>query len=234
VWPQYEFNSLRYLDWYRYLNCGYRLPAVGGTDKMAATMPVGANRVYAFLGQDEFTFANWAAAVRRGNTFVTSGPLLFFQVDGHEPGSDIKLRAGGGTIEVRVEAKCFVPINRLEVIWNGRVVASTENQAGARAMNLHDTLRVKESGWLAARCSSRTGLTAEYFKIAAHTSPIYVQVPGRELFSEQAAAYFLTLIEGCQTWVENLAVRPDAERLARIQAVLAEAHAKLAQRMHHH
>src|SRR5438093_13562340 len=23
------FNSLRFLDWYRYLNCGYRLPCVG-------------------------------------------------------------------------------------------------------------------------------------------------------------------------------------------------------------
>ena len=33
------FNSLRFLDWYRYLNCGYRLPCVGGTDKMGAWTP---------------------------------------------------------------------------------------------------------------------------------------------------------------------------------------------------
>jgi hypothetical protein len=31
-----EFNSLRYVNWYAYLNCGYRLPAAAGTDKMGA------------------------------------------------------------------------------------------------------------------------------------------------------------------------------------------------------
>ena len=49
IWPQddpkvhpkvmEEFDSLRYRDWYHYLNCGYRLPAVAGTDKMGATFP---------------------------------------------------------------------------------------------------------------------------------------------------------------------------------------------------
>ncbi|PYU68155.1 MAG: hypothetical protein DMG49_16720, partial [Acidobacteria bacterium] len=49
-----HFNYLRFLDWYRYLNCGYRLPAVGGTDKMGAYMPAGTNRAYAHIGQEEF------------------------------------------------------------------------------------------------------------------------------------------------------------------------------------
>jgi hypothetical protein len=127
LWPQDgNFNSLRFLDWYRYLNCGYRLPAVGGTDKMGAYMPAGANRTYANLGQEEFNFANWAKSVRQGNTFVTSGPLLFFQAEGHPPGAEIKLGTGGGTVEVQAEAKSFVPFHRLEIISNGRVVASRE------------------------------------------------------------------------------------------------------------
>jgi hypothetical protein len=85
LWPQRpagpqrgHFNFLRFLDWYRYLNCGYRLPAVGGIDKMGAYMPVGANRAYAYIGQEEFNFASWAKAVRTGNTFVTSGPRALF------------------------------------------------------------------------------------------------------------------------------------------------------------
>src|SRR4029077_15127326 len=48
------FNELSFLDWYRYLNCGYRLPCVGGTDKMFAWMPVGFQRTYAYVGQKEF------------------------------------------------------------------------------------------------------------------------------------------------------------------------------------
>ena len=34
-------------DWYRYLNCGYLVAAVGGTDKMAAATAVGTVRTYA-------------------------------------------------------------------------------------------------------------------------------------------------------------------------------------------
>jgi hypothetical protein len=71
------FNTLQILDWYRYLNCGYRLPTVGGTDKMGAYMPVGANRTYAYLGDQAFNFANWAKAVRSGNTFSTTGPYSY-------------------------------------------------------------------------------------------------------------------------------------------------------------
>jgi hypothetical protein len=34
-------------EYYRYLNCGYRLPLIGGTDKMSADVPVGLYRTYA-------------------------------------------------------------------------------------------------------------------------------------------------------------------------------------------
>src|SRR5258708_14755831 len=90
-----HFNFLRFLDWYRYLNCGYRLPAVGGTDKMGAWTPVGANRAYAYIGQDEFSFPNWAKAVRQGNTFMTTGPLLLFHADGKSPVAELSLGAWG-------------------------------------------------------------------------------------------------------------------------------------------
>ena len=63
-------------------------PAVGGTDKMSAGMAVGTVRTYAHLKPDEpFTYGAWMDAVRRGETFVTYGPLLEFAVDGRPPGS---------------------------------------------------------------------------------------------------------------------------------------------------
>ena len=36
-----------HMEYYRYLNCGYRLPLVGGTDKMSSDVPVGLYRTYA-------------------------------------------------------------------------------------------------------------------------------------------------------------------------------------------
>ena len=58
---QGEFNHLEY---YRYLNCGYRLPLVGGTDKMSNDVPIGLYRTYAQVGDREFTYGAWCDAVK--------------------------------------------------------------------------------------------------------------------------------------------------------------------------
>jgi hypothetical protein len=93
--------GLRFLHWYRALNCGYRLPAVGGTGKMGAGTPVGGNRTYARLGGEPVNPANWARAVCNGNTFMTTGPLLLFEADGRAPGREIRWGQGGGSIMER-------------------------------------------------------------------------------------------------------------------------------------
>ena len=226
------FNGLRVLDWYHYLNCGYRLPAFGGTDKMSAFVPVGAMRGYAWLGEDPFTFANWATAVRKGNTFMTSGPLLLFQADGHAPGGEIRLGAGGGSIEVRADAQSAIPVHRVEIVWNGKVVATREENSGSREIHLQETIRVAGPGWLAARCSSRVPYSE--CRIAAHSSPVYVVVPGEDLFSAPAAAYMLTLIDGAELWARNLATRTSPDTLARVLGVFTSARGRLHQRMHEH
>lgn len=236
MWPtgmSEHFNNLRFLEWYRYLNCGYRLPAVGGTDKMGSWTPVGANRAYAYIGQDEFSFPNWAKAVRQGNTFMTSGPLLLFQAEGKPPGAEISLGEGGGSLEVEARARSYVPFHRLEVIMNGRVVATREETEGSQDMTLKETLRIPGACWLAARCASRVE-PFRSLRVAAHTSPIYVGVRGEELFSPTTAAYLLTLIEGSEAWVQNLATRPDPQRFASSLKVFSDARERLHRRLHAH
>jgi hypothetical protein len=229
------FNTRRFLDWYRYLNCGYRVPAVGGTDKMGAYIPVGANRTYAYLGQEQFDYANWVKAVRRGNTFMTTGPLVLLQVDGRPPGGEIKLGAGGGSVEVQVEAEGSIPFNQLEVVYNGQIVCARQDKAGSQKMAISETVKIPGTGWLAARCASRLGPIASLgLGILAHTSPVYLSVPGQELFSPTAAVYMLTLIEGARTWVEELATRPEAAPYARILDFYGEAREHLEQRLRRH
>jgi hypothetical protein len=187
------------------------------------------------LGKEEFNFDHWVKAVKRGNTFMTSGPLLLLQADGHPPGAEIMLHAGGGTVEVRVEAKSFVPVHRVEVVLNGKVVAAREEKAGTREMTLDEKVQVAGPGWIAARCVSKYGpVTSEGFCVQAHTSPVYLVVPGLELLSAPMIAYMLTLIDGCETWVENLATRSTPERMEKVRNVLREARARLHQRLHDH
>jgi hypothetical protein len=163
---------------------------------------------------------------------MTSGPLLFLQVDGRSPGEEIRLRAGGGKVEARVEVKSTVPIHRLEIVVNGRVVASREEKNGARQMQLNETLSVSGPSWVASRCASRFSTGSA--RVAAHTSPVYLVIPGQELFSAPTTSYMLTLIDGAETWVKNLATRPDAARYAKVLAVFSEARTRLHQRMHQH
>jgi hypothetical protein len=227
-----QFNSLRFLDWYRYLNCGYRLPAVAGTDKMNASVAAGAFRAYANLGQQGFGFASWAEAVRNGRTFMTSGPLLKFQADGREPGGEITLGNRGGSIEITAQARSTVPVHRLEVVYNGKVIASRLEAPGARELTLRESVKVEGPGWVAARCASR--YTYSGIRVAAHTSPVYLTAPGQELFSAPVASYMLTLIDGSEAWLNKLAIRPDPERHARILKVFSDARERLHQRMHKH
>ena len=102
-------------------------------------------------------------------------------------------------------------------------------------MTLSEKIRVSGPGWLAARCSSQLGpVTSWEFMVQAHTSPVYLVAPGQELFSADTAAYMLALIDGSQTFVDNLAVRPNAERLAATRKVFEDARTTLHRRLHEH
>ena len=97
-------------EWYRYLNCGYRVAVVGGTDKMSAEMALGRLRTYACLAPDKpFSYESWSEAVRAGRTVTTNGPLIRLAVEGQTIGDTISMPKGGGTVDVEAEATSFLP-----------------------------------------------------------------------------------------------------------------------------
>jgi hypothetical protein len=223
-----DFNTMRIRDWYRALNCGYRLPGVGGTDKMSAGMPVGTGRTYAHIGDKEMNYDSWAEAVRGGRTFTTTGPLIEFRAEGRMPGSTIKIAGGGATIVCHAEVSSYIPIHRVEIVFNGKVVASREAPAGARQLALNEPVKVSGPGWLAARCVGRLGpYPGVRLGIQAHTSPVYVTAPDSEHYVPEAGAYMLKLIEGTRVWVDTLAAHAGTERAERLRRVLAEARAEI-------
>jgi hypothetical protein len=216
--PGADGPSIR--EWYRFLACGYRLPVVGGTDKMSAEVPVGAIRTYARLDPAQpLSFAAWAEAVRAGRTFVSSGSFIDLRVDGHEPGDVLRLGARGGTVEVRATAWAAQPvIDRLELVHDGAVVATVATGGTDRA-ELSERITASRSGWLAVRVASRAHIHSAFAtSMGAHSSPVYVDVGSRRPFSAEDAAAIGTIIDGARTWVATVAsVRSTAER-ARLAA----------------
>ncbi len=197
-------ENYRHIEYYRYLNGGYRLPLVGGTDKMSADVPVGIYRTYVHIPPDEaFTYENWCRNLRLGRTFLSGGPLLRFTVDGMQIGDMLCLPGNGGTVEVQVEARSVLPVHTLEIVQEGRVVASTEDLRGAKHLHLKASLPIDHHTWLAARVSGPgyVDYVPHYDGwrrgIMAHTSPIYIAVGGEwQVFSKDTAQYMLTLLHG--------------------------------------
>jgi hypothetical protein len=202
-------------EWYRFLNCGFRLPVVGGTDKMSAEIPLGAIRTYARLDPGRpLSFRAWAAAVRAGRTFVSSGTFLELEVEGCEPGGRVALGSDGGTVDVRASASAAQPlIDRLELIHDGRVVASTSAGGTIQAM-IAERLEISKSGWIAVRATSRSEILSGFpTGMGAHSSPVYLDVPNRPAWNADDAAAIGMIIDGARTWIERVAaVRSDAER----------------------
>jgi hypothetical protein len=226
-------DSFSFHELYRLLNCGYRVAVVGGTDKMSAGMPVGNVRTYAYTGDDDLTFESWARAVRAGRTYTTSGPLVSFSVERRHPGDEIALPAGGGTLHVEAEVTSLTgPVNRLEIVLNGRVVAEEVSGPGARTLKLSAPISVSGSGWLAARCVSESKAWSVWPQhIAAHTSAVYLKAGGADLFDNPTAEYLITTMEGGIAWLDTLATRDTPDRHAAIKGVFEEAIAQVRARL---
>ena len=217
-------------DWYRYLNCGYLLAAVGGTDKMAASTAVGTVRTYArILPGVEFTYEAWKDAVRRAETFVTYGPLLDFRVSGLPMGSRLDLPAGGGSLDVEWQvASVTLPASRVELMVNGEIRASQavdgEQDAG------HWSVRLEKSAWLALLVRGHYPGEAEI--IAAHSSPVIVSVAGAPLLAAADALTILEQIEGAMVFLDTIGTRAELRAYQRMRIELEAAHRALHNRMH--
>ena len=206
-----QFNHLEY---YRYLNCGYRLPLVGGTDKMSSGVPVGLYRTYVNIPEDqEFDYDSWRNNVARGRTFLSGGPILHLTVEGKQIGDTVRL-SGPGTVEVEAWAESILPIHTLEIVQQGRVVASTEDLKGTRRLDLKARIRVGGHTWLTARCGGPNYYDATPHHdeknrgIFAHTSPIYVACGGEwQMFDKAVAQYMLTLVDGSLAYIGESAAR---------------------------
>jgi hypothetical protein len=177
------------LLWYRLLNCGFRLPASAGTDcflnRIRSRLP-GSDRAYVKI-DNGFSYAAWIRNLKAGRSFVTSGPLLEFQVDGKFLGENVQL-AAPGSVSVRASAISQSPPDRVELVYNGAVVGTGKFSADRLTATLEQTTPIDRSGWLCFRAYSQDGTLA-------HTSPIYVTVAGKPTVSRDDAQYFLQWID---------------------------------------
>jgi hypothetical protein len=234
VVPDLRMNSGLRL-WYRLLNCGLKLPATAGTDKMSNWVTVGANRVYAQTKGDT-TYQGWIDALGRGNTFISNSPFLFCTVDGKNPGDEISI-SRNKKIKITAQVWSQFPLDRLEIIANGKVIKEGIIKTGETYAALEIEFAASESCWIAARAhqftepdrdvgvsfmqrrdfgGGPTMLNKYYGTLRpettfAHTSPTYVTVDKKPIRSKEDALYFVTYLENGMSWLRKSGRFPSEE-----------------------
>ena len=226
-----SINPYQLVSWYRYLNCGYHIPLVGGTDKMQAGMPIGKVRTYSKLNiSNPFSYDDWKQSIRNGNSFVTFGPLLEFFVEGKEAGSCIQLNKNGGKVTVVWQAASVIyPMVSIDLIINGEIFES-KGVVGETSEGYFE-VNIKRSSWICIlirgkRCNS------DEEKILAHSSAVMVHLAGSKIFSALDAASILDQIEGSMVYIETIGTKTDAKRYQEMRLVLEQAHKVLHDRLH--
>jgi hypothetical protein len=198
--PEYDL-------WYLMLNCGFKLPASTGSDWFVCS----ANRVYAYTGAT-FTYPDWTDALQGGRTFITNGPALFLHADEQGPGETVT-REVGASLAVTARWQSHYTVERVEILWNGRVIAGRDLEgSSAKAGELLTDFVVPSDGWLAARLSSH--VRDSFFQpVYAHSSPVYVVAGERAPEQPVAATYFDHAIDDALVYVNQKAkFRNDTQR----------------------
>lgn len=234
VVPEVRMNSGLRL-WYRLLNCGLTIPATAGTDKMNNQVSAGANRVFVQVDQP-LTYDRWIEAINAGRTFISNNPFLLLEIDGQGPGSAIR-QEDSKSHTIRAEVWSQFPVDRLEIIANGEMIAEKQLSPGETHASLEINLSPEKSIWIAARAyqfshpytrrglslaqrrdeASGTTLLNRYFgtlrpeTVFAHTSPAYITVDDRPVYSPDDAVYFVRYLENSKRWLSESGSFPDEQ-----------------------
>lgn len=175
--------------WHQLLNLGLPVALSAGTDAMVnltRNMAVGTTRLYVYSEANAAlmqrlpyeAFSTYLAALKAGQSFVSTGPILDLRVAGQRPGQVI--RTPGSTVDWTLTVASTVPLSRIELLVNGEVVQTlpVPSQFPAR-QELQGRLTLPSGGWVAARAVGKlTQWPAMDSYPFAHTSPIWLGTQG--------------------------------------------------------
>lgn len=191
--------------WHKLLDNDLVLPPVGGEDSINNLhhyRVMGSFRTYAHL-DGPLTVPGWLDAIRQGRTYMTSGPLVEFRINGQEPGGSVRLPAGGGEVTVEGSVRSIVPLTRLVIHSGGQAVKEIPLEPGGLAARFSERIRVETSAWfsLYAEGPPSSYLDAEY--PIAITNAIRVYTGDRKIRNRASAEYFVKWIDKLRASAEQ-------------------------------
>ncbi len=142
--------------YYRFLNLGMDIPASAGSASGVLPNPVGYNRVYV-RPREKFSLASFYDGLRHGPSFVTNGPMLFFDV--------VEAKR---EVQMALEVQSRDPIESVELVANGKVIQSFTPEPGQTSFQTELSMDSGFHSWVAVRCFVRAEETIRM----AHSRPV--------------------------------------------------------------
>ena len=186
-----QFGSMVLDHYYHFLDLGYKLTAMAGSD-FPFGGEIGDARFYTYL-EDGLSFEAWRESLHAGHTFVSNGPVIDLRVNGAIPGDQLDLSAGS-TLHVTAEAlgqAAQMPLSALEIVAHGEVIASAspdQPDQSTAVLTVELDLELDHGVWIAARARGGDGQVA-------HTTPVYVTTDGSSFHNPDTALDYLALNE---------------------------------------
>ena len=190
------YRGIELQGWYTMLNSGYRFAALGSSDYPPCRMLADC-RTYAYSPVPP-SMPEWIAAVAGGRSFFTTAPLVLLEVDGEQPGGQIR-RNGPGPHSVRARLRVrseITPVTDIDLIVNGRVIehrALPRTEGQGRWIEMEREIPIGESSWIAARAYSTASIKQP--DAEAHTNPVYVYLRDRAPFQPAALDAWIAQVD---------------------------------------
>jgi hypothetical protein len=141
---------------------------------------LGPERTLVKADAGESAYTAWADGIRRGAVVISNGPLLEFEVNGETSGKIFRWSGESREIDAIATAVFYRPILKVEMILNGRIVATAEGDGKQTEVSLPFKTKVTESSWIAVRAKS-VSYPGEP-EIWAHANPVYILNDGKPVY----------------------------------------------------
>lgn len=167
-----DFNFQNY---YALLNCGFNIKPTAGTASGVHPVPLGFGRVYVHQPTG-FSFESWRTELKKGNSFVSTGPMLLAHVNDERASTSFLTTDEPQLFQVHGIAHSALPLERIEIIVNGEVQhvlkpVNKKTERGGYESPFNAKAQVQGSSWIAVRCwEPRADGRLRY----AHTAPWHI------------------------------------------------------------
>lgn len=199
-----QFSKINTLDYYDYLNLGFRLTAAAGSDVPWGSS-MGEVKTFVHTGP-KLDVDAWFRNLKKGHSFVSNGPVLEFTVDNALPGSELVRKAGD---KVRIRAKVLshpaigIP-KALTLAGNDGVIMEITNPDKHSSLTIDLDRTIAQSQWLVLStvCDNNA---------LAHTTPVYIKVDDRPTWCpDRGPAIITKQLESIASLTKEFSLSHDA------------------------